>query len=315
MRSYSKVGIVGAGQVGATCALLLLLRDLCDVVLVDVVEGLPQGKALDMMQARPILGFGARVAGTNSYEELAGAEIVVITAGLPRRPGMSRTDLLAANAKIVREVVQHVTTSAPAAKIIVVTNPLDVMVYLAWKVSGLDSARIFGMGGVLDAARMSYYVSERLGVEGSSVESAVVGSHGEKMLPLPSKTKVGGRPLVELVDDEAAAELAERTRTGGAEVVSLLRTGSAFYAPAASIARMAEAILRDEKSVLPASTLLSGQYGQTDIFLGVPVKLGAAGVEGVVEIELSDGERGAFNEAAREVAAGIAQLRESGLLS
>jgi malate dehydrogenase len=315
MQSYPKVGIVGAGQVGATCAFLLLLRDLADVVLLDVVEGLPQGKALDMMQARPILGFGAQVMGTNSYDDLAGSGIVVITAGLPRKPGMSRSDLLAANAEIVREVATRVVTAAPAAKIVVVTNPLDVMVYLAWKVTGLDPARIFGMGGVLDAARMSYYVSERLGVKPGDVEPVVMGSHGDKMVPLPAKSKVSGRTLTDVIDETTATELAVRTRGGGAEVVALLKNGSAFYAPAASIARMVQAILTDEKAVLPASTLLSGQYGQTDIFLGVPVTLGAGGVEGVVHVDLSREELAAFNEAAAEVSAGIAQLREMGALS
>jgi len=315
MQAYPKVGIVGAGQVGATCAFLLLLRDLADVVLLDVVEGLPQGKALDMMQARPILGFGAKISGTNSYRDLAGSEIVVITAGLPRKPGMSRTDLLAANAKIVRDVATQVIAQVPDAKIIMVTNPLDVMVYLAWKVTGLDPARIFGMGGVLDAARMSYYVSERLGVRPSEVEPAVMGSHGDKMVPLPAKSRVSGKALTEMVDEATAAELAAQTRSGGAEVVSLLKNGSAFYAPAASIARMVQAVLADEKAVLPASTLLSGQYGQTDIFLGVPVTLGASGIEGTVHVDLGPEETAAFGEAAAEVAEGIAQLREIGALS
>lgn len=211
MQGYPKVGIVGAGQVGATCAFLLLLRDLADVVLIDVVEGLPQGKALDMMQARPILRFGATVTGTNSYDDLAGSEIVVITAGLPRKPGMSRSDLLAANAKIVREVATQVVTAEPGAKIIVVTNPLDVMVYLAWKVTGLDPARIFGMGGVLDAARMGYYVSQRLGVSPSEVEPVVIGSHGDKMVPLPAKSTVSGRTLTDMIDEVTAAELTAQT--------------------------------------------------------------------------------------------------------
>lgn len=315
MRPYPKVGIVGAGQVGATCAFLLLLKELCDVVLVDVVEGLPQGKALDMMQARSILGFDTRITGANSYEALGAAEVVVITAGLPRKPGMSRSDLLSANAKIVKEVAPNVAKAAPEAKVIVVTNPLDVMVYLAWKVTGLDPARVFGMGGVLDAARMSYYVSERLGVVPQEVEPAVMGSHGDRMLPLPSKTKVSGRGLTELVDDETADELVRQTREGGAAVVALLGNGSAFYAPAASIARMVEAILTDEKAVLPASTLLTGQYGQTDIFLGVPATVGAGGIEGIVDVDLSPQEMAAFRDAAAEVSEGIGQLRELGVLS
>lgn len=315
MQTYPKVGIVGAGQVGATCGFLLLLSDLAEVVLIDVVDGLPQGKALDMMQARPVLGFEARVTGSNSYEQLVGADIVVITAGLPRRPGMSRGDLLSTNAKIVRDVVLEVVAAVPDAKIIVVTNPLDVMVYLAWRVSGLDPARVLGMGGVLDAARMSYYVSQELGAAVAEIEPAVIGSHGEKMLPLPGKTRVAGRLLTEVVDDETAARLVERTRGGGAAVVSLLKTGSAFYAPAASIARMVRAILTDEKAVLPASTLLTGQYGQTDIFLGVPVRLGASGVEGIVDVELTPAETAAFRDAAAEVSEGIAQLREMGALS
>lgn len=315
MQQYPKVGVVGAGQVGATCAFLLLLENLADVALVDVIDGLPQGKALDMMQARPILDFGPTVAGANSYDSLAGAEIVVITAGLPRRPGMSRTDLLATNAKIVREVVREAVRVAPGTKIIVVTNPLDVMVYLAWKVSGLDPARVFGMGGVLDSARFNHYISEYLDVEPASVRPMVVGSHGEKMLPLAVHTEVGGKRLSELVTPEVASELVERTRGGGAEVVSLLKTGSAFYAPAASITRMVKAVLSDEKAVLPVCTLLTGQYGLADIFLGVPARLGSAGVEAVIELDLSRDELNALSSAADEVSAGIGQLRGMGALS
>lgn len=315
MRSYPTVGIVGAGQVGATCAFLLLLRDVADIVLVDIVEGLPQGKALDMMQARPLLGFGSRIRGTNSYEELSGAQIVVITAGLPRKPGMSRGDLLSANARIVADVASRVSQAAPESKIVVVTNPLDVMAYLAWKVSGLDAPRVFGMGGVLDSARFSYYISERLAVDPSSVQSLVVGSHGEKMLPLVGETKVDGAGLEEAAGPDGAAELARRTRAGGAEVVSLLKTGSAFYAPAASIARMVMAVLTDEKAVLPTSTLLTGEYGQKDLFLGVPARLGASGVEAIVEVDLSPAELEAFSQAAAEVREGIAELQSIGVLS
>ncbi|RJQ54476.1 MAG: malate dehydrogenase [Actinobacteria bacterium] len=315
MRGLPKVGIVGAGQVGATAALLLVVRDLADVTLIDVVEGLPQGKALDMMQSRAVLCFEPRVEGSNSYEALANSDVVVITAGLPRKPGMSRADLLSANAGIVSEVVAGISSSAPEAVIVVVTNPLDVMAYLAWRKSGYEPRRVLGMGGVLDSARFSYYVSERLGIEPVNVEALVVGSHGEKMLPLVSSTQADGMPLVQLTGDDVAAGLVERTRSGGAEVVSLLKTGSAYYAPAASIFRTVKAILTDEKSVLPTSTLLSGEYGLEDVFLGVPARIGRQGVEEIVKMELDDEELAALRESAGEVADGISQLRKMGALS
>ncbi len=315
MPDFPKVGIVGAGHVGATTAFLLLLRDLADVALIDVVEGLPQGKALDMMQARPTLGFESRVDGGNSYSLLAGADVVVITAGLPRKPGMTRADLLEANAKIVSEVVSNVVSAAPDSLIVVVTNPLDVMAYLAWKAGGLDATRVIGMGGVLDASRFCYYISERLGLLPVNVNAMVLGSHGEKMVPLVSETEADGMPLVELAGEETARELAEKTRNGGAEVVSLLKTGSAFYAPAAAILRTVQAILADEKALLPASTLLDGEYGLTDLFLGVPARIGASGVEEIVELELDEGERAALTASAAEVREGIGQLRQMGVLS
>jgi malate dehydrogenase len=302
--AYPKVTIVGAGQVGATAALLLLLAEAADVVLVDVAEGLPQGKALDMMHSRSVLGFGPRVAGTNDYADTAGSDIVVITAGLPRKPGMTRDDLLAANADIVRSVVRSATQASPDAILLCVTNPLDVMTYLAWRESGAEPSRVFGMGGVLDSARFAYAISETAGAPIEAVEAVVMGAHGDKMVPVPSLSTVNGVPVAEAMSAEDADAVVERTVFGGAEVVSLLKTGSAFYAPGASVAAMVRAILSDSRETMPSCVLLSGEYGISDLYMSVPAVVGREGVLDVPEVVLTE------DEAAR-LAASAASIAES----
>jgi malate dehydrogenase len=306
--THPKVTVVGAGQVGATAALLLLLKELADVVLVDVAEGLPQGKALDMMHTRSVEHFGPRVLGTNEYAETAGSDVVVITAGLPRKPGMTRDDLLAANSAIVRSVISSVVAASPDAIVLCVTNPLDVMVYLAWKESGLSPQRIFGMGGVLDSARFAYVIAAALHVPIASVEALACGAHGDAMVPLPRHSFVNGTPLTDLLPADEVDELVKRTIFGGAEVVALLKTGSAFYAPAASVVRMVEAILRDEGATLPSCVYLDGEYGIEGIYLSVPATLGRAGVLAIPELELSDAELAALRASAATVADAVDSL-------
>jgi len=305
-----RVTVVGSGFVGATAAMRIVQKGLADdVVMIDIVEGLPQGLALDMRESAPIEGFEPNVRGTNDYADTAGSDVVVVTAGLPRQPGMSRMDLLAKNAGIVRDVIENVKKQSPEAILIVVTNPLDEMTFLASEVSGFPKERVMGMAGVLDSARLRYFIAERLGVSPSTVEAMTLGSHGEAMVPLPRQASVGGKPLTELVDEETLEQLYQRTRDAGAEIVALLKKGSAYYAPSAAIAQMVNAIAGDTKEVLPVCAWCTGQYGIQDVYVGVPARLGAAGVEGVVELDLNEGELRALREAAEGIKTKCADLK------
>ncbi|MBI5230758.1 MAG: malate dehydrogenase [Coriobacteriales bacterium] len=306
--SYPKVTVVGAGQVGATAAELLLLHELADVVLIDIAEGLPQGKALDLMHTRSVERFGPTIAGTNDYADTAGSDIVVVTAGLPRKPGMTRDDLLAANSDIVRSVMFQVVEHSPEAIFLLVTNPLDVMVYLAHKESGLPSKRVIGMGGVLDSARFAFAVAEKTGAPIAEIEALACGAHGDAMVPMPRFTTVGGTPITEMLSEEDVAALVERTTFGGAEVVALLKTGSAFYAPAASIVRMVRALLSDEGDVVPACVLLSGEYGIEDVYMSVPVAIDRTGVGAVVELDVNAEELAALRASAATIAEALDSL-------
>lgn len=305
---FPRVTIVGAGQVGATAAFVLATKALADVTLIDVAEGLPQGKALDMMHSRSVLGFGPRVSGTNDYADTAGSDVVVITAGMPRKPGMTRDELLAVNARIVGSVIDQAVAASPEAVFICVTNPLDVMTDLAWKLSGLPASRVFGMGGVLDSARFAYFIAEATGAPIGEVEALVVGAHGDAMVPLPRLSTVAGRPLTELLPAEDVAEVVRRTVFGGAEVVSLLKTGSAFYAPGASIAAMVEAVVTDSGAVLPSCVRLEGQYGVSGLHMSVPALLGPEGVRAVPELPLDADELATLRASAAQIAEQIAAL-------
>jgi malate dehydrogenase len=300
----TKVTVVGAGNVGATCAQVLATRDYADVVLVDIKEGLPQGKALDIAQMGAILGYEPSVTGSNDYEATAGSSVVVITAGLPRAPGMSRDDLVTTNEKIVADVTGKVVAASPAAIIVVVSNPLDAMCHVAKNVSGWPRERVLGMAGILDTARFSTFVSWETGASLKDVQTLVLGGHGDQMVPLVSATRVGGVPLRELVADDRIDAMIERTAKGGGEIVNLLGT-SAWYAPGAAAAQMVDAIVLDEKRILPCAVHLEGEYGIDGLYVGVPVKLGAGGVEAIVELELDESERDALEASAaavREVA-------------
>jgi malate dehydrogenase len=296
-----KVTVVGAGNVGATTAQYIVERELSDVVLTDVVEGLPQGKALDLLQAGPVHGYDCRLIGANDYKGTAGSDIVVMTAGLARKPGMSRDDLLQKNAEIVGGVVDEIVRLSPDAILIVVTNPLDAMAQLAWKRSGFPKHRVIGMAGVLDSARFRTFIAEELEVSVENVTAFVLGGHGDTMVPLPRYSTVAGIPITELLRKERVEALVKRTANGGAEVVNLLKTGSAFYAPAASVVEMVEAILKDKKKILPCTTYLDGEYGIHGLFVGVPVKLGRRGVEQIIQITLTPGEAAALERSAAAV--------------
>ncbi len=302
------VAVIGAGQVGATTAQRILEKDIADVVLFDVVDGMPQGKALDLMEAAPVEGHGRRIVGTNKYEDIRGAEIVVVTAGLPRKPGMTREDLLTMNAKIIRDVCQNIKTQAPDCKLIIVTNPLDLMTHLAQKATGFPYERVFGMAGVLDAARMRYFIAERLDLVPKNVEAVVLGGHGDLMVPVSSHSKADGKPVKDLIPASELAKIEQRTRDGGAEIVALLKTGSAFYAPASSVCEMVEAILKDTKKSLPLCAYVQGAYGLSGLYFGVPAELGRRGVEKVVEISLSEEEKKALALSAQKVKSGIEEL-------
>ncbi len=290
----AKITIVGAGFVGATAAHWAAAKELGDVVLVDIIEGLPQGKGLDLAQAGPVEDFDANIVGTNSYAETEGSDIVIITAGIARKPGMSRDDLIGINLKIVGEVTESVVKLSPDAYLIIVSNPLDAMTYAAYKKSGFPPNRVMGMAGVLDSARMATFIARELNVSVENVSAFVLGGHGDTMVPLPRFTTVAGIPITELLPKERIDAICQRTASGGAEIVSLLKTGSAYYAPGAAAVRMAEAILKDKKMILPCCVHLSGQYGVDGYFVGVPAKLGASGVEEVIEIRLDDEEKAAF---------------------
>jgi malate dehydrogenase len=303
-----KVTIVGAGNVGATLAQRITERDHVDVVMVDVMEGVPQGKALDLLEAGPVLGYDTCVTGTNSYDDTTGSDIIVITAGLARKPGMSRDDLLAANGEIVRHVAAETAQRSPQAVMIVVTNPMDVMAYVAMTASGFPKERVIGMGGVLDSARFRTFIALELAVSVENINAFVMGGHGDTMVPLPRYSSVAGIPLPELLSAEKIKALVERTRNGGAEIVALLKTGSAYYAPSVATLEMMESILLDKKKILPCSVLLDGEYGVQKVFAGVPVKLGAKGIEQVIEVRLNDEERAAFMRSVDAVRQGCARF-------
>lgn len=305
----SKVSIIGAGMTGSTTAHWLAEREIADIVLVDVVEGMPQGKALDLLQAMPVIGKDVRIVGGNDYDITAGSDIVVITAGLPRKPGMSRDDLLAANAAIVREAAEKSIQYSPDAIFVVLTNPLDVMAYLTMKVTGVEPYRVVGQAGILDSARMRAFVAMELGVSVENVQCYVLGGHGDDMVPLTRHSNVAGIPLVELLPPDRLTAIVERTRKGGGEIVSLLKTGSAYYAPAIAVTQMVEAILKDKHLIVPASAYLQGEYGLRDIFFGVPVQLGRKGVEKIIEYRLSEEEMAAVRKSAQGVAENIAKLQ------
>jgi malate dehydrogenase len=305
-----KVTVVGAGNVGATTAQRIAEAGLADVVLIDIVEGLPQGKALDLAEAAPVVGHDARITGTNDYGDTAGSEIVVVTSGLARQPGMSRDDLLAKNAGIVRSVVQQAVAQSPDAILIIVTNPLDAMCHVALEASGFPRERVLGMAGVLDSARFRSFIAEELGVSVEDTHAFVLGGHGDTMVPLPRYSTVAGVPITELLSAEQVAALCERTANGGAEVVALLKTGSAYYAPAASTFEMVDAILRDRMRVLPCAVLLKGEFHTTDLFVGVPAVLGAHGLERVLEIQLRPEEQAAFDHSAAAVRELVDKLAE-----
>ena len=296
-----KVTVIGAGNVGATTAQQIIETGLADVVLVDIVEGLPQGKALDLAEAAPVIGYDVRIVGTNDYADTADSKIIVVTSGIPRKPGMSRDDLIATNATIVGGVVKAAEAVSPDAIIIVVTNPLDAMCHVAMRASGFPKERVIGMAGVLDSARFRSFIADELEVSVRDVRAFVLGGHGDTMVPLPRYSTVGGVPITELMSPERIEQLVDRTRNGGAEVVALLKTGSAFYAPAASVVEMVESILRDRRRVLPCAVYLDGEYGVDGLFAGVPVVLGNGGVERVIEISLTPDERAAFDKSAEAV--------------
>jgi len=297
----SRVTVIGAGNVGATTAQRIAEAGLADVILVDIVEGLPQGKGLDLAEAAPVVDHDARVTGTNDYADTAGSDIVVVTSGLARQPGMSRDDLLTKNAGIVRSVVEQAAKHSPDAILIVVTNPLDAMCHVALEASGFPRERVLGMAGVLDSARFRSFIAQELGVSVADTHAFVLGGHGDTMVPLSRYSTVAGVPITELLPADRVRALEERTANGGAEVVALLKTGSAFYAPAAGVFEMVEAILLDRKRVLPCAVLLKGEFGTHDLFVGVPVVLGAGGMERVFEIELTADEQAAFDRSAGAV--------------
>jgi malate dehydrogenase len=305
----AKVSIIGAGQTGATAAHWLAEREVADLVLVDVVPGLPQGKALDLTEAMPVIGSDVTVTGTNGYEETADSDIVVITAGLPRKPGMSRDDLLSANSEIVRKAVESSLEASPRAILIVLTNPLDIMCYLALKVSGLPRERVIGQAGILDSARMRAFVAMETGVSVRNIHCYVLGGHGDNMVPLVRHSNVAGLPLRDIIPSDRLAAIVERTRKGGGEIVSLLKQGSAFYAPGAALAQMVEAILLDRQLVVPASAYLQGEYGQRDIFFGVPCQLGAGGMQRIIQYDLDDTEQAALEKSAQHVRETIEALK------
>ena len=303
-----KVTIVGAGHVGATLAQRVAEARLADVVLMDVAEGVPQGKALDLMESGPVLGYDSKITGTNGYDETAGSDIIVITAGLARKPGMSRDDLLAANGDIVKKVAEETGRRSPGAFMIVVTNPMDVMAFVAMKACGFPRERVVGMGGVLDSARFRAFIAMELGVSVENTHAFVLGGHGDTMVPLPRYSSVAGIPITEMMSKETIDKLVDRTRNGGAEIVALLRTGSAYYAPAAATLEMVGAVLLDKKKILPCSAYLDGEYGVKGMFSGVPVKLGENGVEQVMEIMLSADEKAAFLKSVDAVRQGCARF-------
>jgi len=305
-----KITVVGAGNVGASVAQRLVDEELAnEVVLTDVVEGLPQGKGLDMLESSPVLGSDVKVIGANSYDATTDSDIVVITAGIARKPGMSRDDLLTTNAGILKSVTQQIAPRSPKSIIVVVSNPLDVMAYVALRVSGFDRTRVIGMAGILDTARFRTFIATELNVSIEDVQAFVLGGHGDSMVPLVRYTSVAGIPLTEMMSTDKIEKLVKRTRDGGAEIVSLLKTGSAYYAPSASVVQMVEAIVRDKKRILPCSVYLKGEFGMSDVVIGVPVKLGKKGIEQVVEIKLTDSEKTELKKSADDVRANMTKVK------
>jgi malate dehydrogenase len=304
-----KVSIIGAGNVGATTAQLLVQSGIADVVLFDVVKGMPQGKALDMAEACPLWNSSSSIRGTNEYADTSGSDIVVVTAGLARKPGMSRSDLLHANADIIRAVCSQVAETSPHAILIIVTNPMDIMAQLAWKTTKFSSKHVMGMGGVLDAARLAAFLSWEMNVSPEDIEAIVLGGHGDDMVPLPRFTTIKGIPLTELLPKRKIESLIERTRNGGAEIVELLKAGSAYYAPAASTFQMVKSILLDEKRMLPCAAYLNGEYGIRNIYMGVPAILGKEGVEKIVEVKLTKEEKAQFRKSSASVKKLIEKLQ------
>ena len=296
-----RVTVIGAGNVGATAAQRLAEKQLCDVVLVDIVEGIPQGKALDLAEAAAIEKHDCHLTGTNGYDETADSDIVIITAGIPRKPGMSRDDLISTNAGIVRNVTQEVASRSPEAIMIIVSNPLDAMCHVAYDSCGFPKQRVIGMAGVLDSARFRAFISMELNVSVENTHAFVLGGHGDTMVPLPRYSTVAGIPITELLAKDRIDALVERTRNGGAEIVGLLKTGSAYYAPASAAVEMAEAILKDKKKILPCAAYLQGEYGIQDLYIGVPVKRGAGGAEEIIEISLTEEEQQALKKSADSV--------------
>ena len=304
-----KVTVVGGGFVGATTAQRLVEKEIANTVLIDIVEGLPQGKALDIMESAPIEGFRTKITGTNDYADTKDSDIVVVTAGIARKPGMSRDDLVATNAGIVGGVIEQCAKYSPNAILIIVTNPLDVMTYLAWKKSGFPVNRVFGMAGALDSPRMAYFIAEALNCDPTDVDAMVLGGHGDEMVPVPAYTKVKGKSITELLPKDKIEAINQRTRDGGAEIVKYLKMGSAFYAPSSSVVRMVKAILEDKKEIIPSCVYLTGQYGIKDVYCGVPAKLGRKGVEEVVEIKLTAEELKALHVSATHVRENCSKLK------
>ncbi len=297
----SKITVVGAGNVGAQCVYRLAQKGLPELVLIDIVDGLPQGKALDMMQSGAVEGFNAKIKGTNDYKDTKDSDVVVITAGLARKPGMSRDDLIAKNAGILSSIVHPIIENSPNAVLLIVTNPLDAMTYYAYKMSNFPSNRVFGMAPILDSARMQYFISEMLNVPTSEVYAEVLGSHGDLMVPIPSRSIVKGRPITDVMTKEQVQQIIQRTKDGGAEIVKYLKTGSAYYAPGSSAAEMAEAVARDTKKVFGTCAWLTGQYGVNDVYVGVPAKLGKNGIEEIVELMINKDELDELQKSAKAV--------------
>jgi malate dehydrogenase len=306
-----KIALIGAGQIGGNLALLAAQKELGDIVLFDVVEGVPQGKALDLMQSRAIDGYDVKITGTNRYDEVAGADVVIVTAGVPRKPGMSREDLLGINIKIMRDVAGNLKEKCPGAFVIVISNPLDAMVYAMKQITGFDKSRVVGMAGVLDTSRFRLFVAEELNVAINDVHALVLGGHGDDMVPMTRFCSVAGIPLDKLIPADRLSAIIERTRKGGGEIVALLKTGSAFYAPATSAIAMAEAYLKDKKRVLPAAALLEGEYGIRGYYMGVPVTIGAKGVEKIHQIELTAEEKAAFEKSFQSVKKTVDEIKIS----
>lgn len=304
-----KISVIGAGHVGAHTALWLALKELGDVVLLDIAEGVPQGKALDLMEASPIEGFDSNVIGSNDYKDTADSDVVVITAGIPRKPGMSRSDLINTNVGILRSVVEGVVKYSPDAHILVVTNPLDVMVYAAWKMSGMEPRKIMGLSGALDGSRMRAFIAMELGVSVEDVHAMVIGGHADEMVPLRRYATVSGIPVGQLLSPEKMDAVIARTKKAGGEIVALLKTGSAYYAPSAAVAEMAEAIIKDKKRIIPCAAYCNGQYGVDGLFIGVPVMVGAGGAEKIIEVELDADEKKAFMSSVAAIKGLIADLK------